>query len=84
MRLAVGLSHRLESTTAHSAGVIAPTGVRGAGSRAIRGSPGAAGWREGDCRSAPPVSVVPESSFIQRGSLPLQGATRKAVKGVVT
>ena len=32
----------------------------------------------------PPVSVVPESSFIQRGSLPLQGATRKAVKGDVT
>ena len=35
MHLAVGLSHRLESTTVHSAGVIAPTGVRGAGSRAI-------------------------------------------------
>ncbi len=54
MHLAVGLSHRLESTTVHSAGVIAPTGVRGAGSCAIRGSPGAAGWREGDCRSARP------------------------------
>ena len=68
MHLAVGLSHRLESTTAHSAGVIAPTGVRGAGSRAIRGSPGTAGWREGDCRFAPLSRWYSNPPFIQVGA----------------
>ena len=78
MHLAVGLSHRLESTTVHSAGVMRrlESGVRGLvlfAALLVR-QDGARGT------AAPPVSEVPESSFIQGGAYP-QGATRKAVEG---
>jgi len=65
MHLAVGLSHRLESTTVHSAGVVSrlESGVRGHvlfAALLVR-QDGARGT------AAPPVSVGPETSFIQGG-----------------
>jgi hypothetical protein len=83
MHLAVGRSHRLSSTTDHKAGVMRQleSGVRGHvlfAADLVR-QDGARGTA-----APPPVSVVPESSFIQGGSLPSQGATRQAVTGDVT
>jgi hypothetical protein len=84
MLLAVGRSRRLSSTTAHEAGVMRrlESGVR-EGSRAIRGSPGAARWRERDGRSAPRLGGA-RILLHPRASLPSQGTTRQSVTGDVT
>ena len=68
MRLAVGLSHRLSSIKVHEEGVMhrLESGVKGhvlisrlswCGKMALGGLP-----------APPPVSLVPESSFIQGGA----------------
>ena len=68
MHLAVGLSHRLESTTVHSAGVVSrlESGLRGHvlfAALLVR-QDGA----RGTAAPPPPSLVVPESSFIQGGA----------------
>ena len=67
MHLAVGLSHRPESTKVHSAGVMrrVESGVRGhvLFAALLARQNGARGTV-----APPPVSVVPESSFIQGGA----------------